>query len=70
MAKKQDLIHFRKWIKELGIRNTANLLDVTYEAVRAWLNDKGTPQNPTARKMLKLSGGKIDPASFFNDRSK
>ena len=65
MSKKQELIHFRKWIKDIGIMNASKLIGCTYECCRNWVNDGAPPQNSHCRKILKLSNYKVDPMSFF-----
>ena len=64
MAKKEQ-IHFRKWIKEIGIGTAAKILGTTYECCRAYVSDKGYPSREIAKKMYKESKGRIDPVSFF-----
>ena len=63
--KKQPKLTWRGWIKMIGIRNAAKLLDITYETARYWANGGGTPTMKMAQKIYHVGNGMIDPESFL-----
>ena len=56
---------WRKWIKTQGIQAVATKLGVSFEAVRAWVNDGRVPKDATKKKLVKMAKGEFGYADFF-----
>lgn len=58
-------MNWREWIKHQGISKVAKQMDVTYECVRAWVNDKGMPKDDHKKELVSLSNGEFGFGTFF-----
>ena len=56
---------WRKWIKYKGLSLVADELGVTYEAVRAWVNDGLRPSDSNKEKLVKMANGEFGFDDFF-----
>lgn len=53
-------IRLRTWIKQVGRKEIARLLDVTPMAVTHWKQGDAIPGAETLRKIVRLTDGKLD----------
>jgi len=59
---------WRKWIKKQGIQIVADKLGVSYECVRAWVNNGRVPKDTLKKKLVRLSRGEFGYGDFYRGR--
>ncbi len=63
--KKEGTQMWRQWIKDRGIGVTADILGVSYETVRSWVNDGKLPKDSLKKRLVLLADGAFEFNDFF-----
>lgn len=61
---------WKNWIKRQGVKDVAEKIGISIQAVHGWLRDEKRPSDIHKKRLIELAKGEFGYADFFADLPK